>query len=171
MKTREISLILGIYIAAIMPATVMAANDADIQIALVAHRITFDSSGKETITPALKARPGDVLEYRATYRNHGKKPVSNLLAVLPIPANSLTYIQASANPQRVWASLDGRKFEVAPLMRATLLPDGKRETRPVPVSEYRFLRWDIGELKPGAQVIVTARMRMTQLEQVAGGVK
>jgi hypothetical protein len=56
-------------------------------------------------------------------------------------------------------------------MRMVTLSDGKRESRPVPLSEYRYLRWNLGELKPGAQAVVTARMRMAQLEQSAGGVK
>ena len=171
MKTREMSLVIGLCIAALTPSAGMAAGDADVKVILLANKVVVDQSGKEIFAAAREARPGDVLEYRAVYRNQGKQAVHNVLAVLPVPANSMSYVPASANPQRVWASLDGRKFEAVPLMRMVMLPDGKRESRPVPVSEYRYLRWDLGELKPGTQTAVTARMRMSQLEQSAGGVK
>ena len=171
MKTREMSLAIGLCIVSLMSATGMAAGNSDIKVTLVANKVAVGQNGKETFAVAREARPGEVLEYRAVYRNQGKQAVHNVLAVLPVPADSLSYIPASANPQHVWASLDGRKFEVAPLMRTVTLPDGKRESRPVPVSEYRYLRWDLGVLKPGAQAVVIARMRMAQLEQSAGGVK
>ena len=171
MKNHEL-LLTAILCVAALPSTATAADaGGDVQVALTAQRVVLDRNGKETLTEAREARPGDVLEYRAVYRNQGKQAVRNVLAVLPVPLNSLSYIPASANPQRVWASLDGRKFELAPLLRTVTLADGKREIRPVPVSEYRYLRWDLGELKPGAQAAVAARMRMAQPEQGAGGVK
>ena len=171
MKTREMSLVVGFCIVTLMPSTVMAAGEPDVTVTLVANKVTAGQNGKETFAAAREARPGEVLEYRAVYRNQGKQAVHNVLAVLPVPADSLSYIPASASPRRVWASLDGQKFEIVPLMRMIMLPDGKRESRPVPVSEYRYLRWDLGVLKPGTQAVVTARMRMAQLEQSAGGVK
>ena len=171
MKVHELLLIVMLCIVALSSMAMAADGDGSVRIALTAQRIVSDRNGKDMFIEAREARPGDVVEYRAVYRNQGKQAVHNVLAILPVPANSMSYVPASASPHQVWASLDGKQFAVVPLMRVTLLPDGKREPRPVPVSEYRFLRWDIGELKPGAQAIVTARMRMTQLERVAGGVK
>lgn len=171
MKIREMSLAIALCIVILMPSTGVAAGDSDVMVTLTANKVTSGQNGKETFAVAREARPGEMLEYRAVYRNQGKQSVHNVLAVLPVPANGLSYIPASASPQQVWASLDGQKFEVAPLMRTVALPDGKRESRPVPVSEYRYLRWDLGILKPGAQAVVTARMRMAQLEQSTGGVK
>lgn len=168
MKNHKLLLTAVLCLAA-LPVAATAADG--VQVALTAQRVTLDRNGKETLAEAREARPGDVLEYRAVYRNQGKQTVRNVLAVLPVPLNSLSYVPASANPQRVWASLDGRSFEVAPLMRTVTLPDGRREMRPVPASEYRYLRWDLGELKPGAQAVVAARMRMAQPEQGTGGVK
>lgn len=171
MKTCEMCLAVSLCITTLIPSTGMAAADSEVKVTLMANRVTIESNGKEALAEAREVKPGDVLEYRAVYRNQGKQAVQNVLAVLPVPDDSLSYVPASANPQRVWASLDGRTFEVVPLMRMVTLSDGKRESRPVPVSEYRYLRWNLGELKPGAQAVVTARMRMAQLEQSAGGVK
>jgi len=171
MKIREMSLAIGLCIVILMPSTGMASGDSDVTVTLVANIVAVGQNGKETFAAAREAKPDEVLEYRAVYRNQGTQAVHNVLAVLPVPANGLSYIPTSASPQQVWASLDGRKFEVAPLMRTVALPDGKRESRLVPVSEYRYLRWDLGVLKPGAQAVVTARMRMAPLEQSAGGVK
>lgn len=171
MKKHELLLTAMLCVAA-WPSTTMATDaGGGVQVALTAQRIVLDRNGKEVFAESQQARPGDILEYRAVYRNPGKRAVRNVLAVLPVPANGLSYVPASANPQRVWASLDGRTFALAPLTRTVTLPDGRREIRPVPVSEYRYLRWDLGELKPGAQAVVAARMRMAQAEQSAGGVK
>ena len=159
--------------ASALPAAAMAADSrSDVQVTLAVQRVVPGSDGKEVLAEAREIKPGDLLEYRAVYRNQGKQAARDVMAVLPVPANSLSYVPASAGPQRVWASLDGRTFEVAPLMRVVTLPNGKRESRPVPASEYRYLRWDLGDIKPGDQATVAARMRMADVErQAAGGAK
>lgn len=144
---------------------------AEVIAELSAQRIAADG-GKETRTEAREVKPGEMLEYRARYRNTGKLAVRKVQAVLPIPANAFIYVAASARPANVFASVDGKQFNAVPLMRAVTLPDGKRELRPVPLAEYRYLRWDLGDLQPGAEIVVSARMRMTGAEQQSvGGAK
>lgn len=132
---------------------------AEVVAELSAQRITLDG-GKETRTAAREAKPGEVLEYRAIYRNTGKQAARQVLAVLPIPAGAFSYVVASARPAKVFASVDGKQFDVAPLMRTVTLPDGRREVRPVPLAEYRFLRWELGDMQPGTESVVSARLRL-----------
>lgn len=169
MKKREIYWVLSLLAVALFPPTGMAATTVPVGVRLVAHKVVIDADGKESLAAAREIKPGEVLEYQAVYINQSKQPVQNVKAVLPIPSGAFSYVAGGANPARVSASVDGKKFEAVPLMRTVILPDGKREFRPVPVSEYRYLRWDLGDMKPGAQATVAARMRMAGLEQHVGG--
>ena len=40
------------------------------------------------------------------------------------------------------------------------LTDGREVVRPVPATEYRWLRWNLGTLGPNAARTVSARMRV-----------
>lgn len=40
------------------------------------------------------------------------------------------------------------------------LPDGRTARREVPASEYRFLRWNLGDLPAGSTRTVRARMQL-----------
>ena len=104
--------------------------------------------------------PGDTLEYRATYTNRGAAPARGVLATLPVPPDGMEYVDASAAPAKVLASLDGKQFAPAPLQRVVVLPDGSRKSEAVPASEYRFLRWNLGDLDAGKSVVVRSRMRL-----------
>jgi uncharacterized repeat protein (TIGR01451 family) len=47
--------------------------------------------------PAGDGKPGDVLQYSATYRNTGAAAAAKLLATVPVPPGT-TFIAASAEP-------------------------------------------------------------------------
>jgi uncharacterized repeat protein (TIGR01451 family) len=137
----------------------------DVTVALTAQRV-MTVQGKEAFAPADQARPGEVIEYRATYTNTSNSPVRELLATLPVPAG-LEYLPQTAQPTRLTASVDGRSFEPVPLKRKVRLADGRVETRLVPAAEYRYLRWSIGSLAAMSSRAVSARMRVAPLESVA----
>lgn len=154
------------FLAAVMMVIVTtshawaAPEPEPLNIKLTVHKIAI-VDGQEKHLPADAAQPGDLLEYRAEYRNTGKTPTAQVKAVVPVPAQGLEYLPGSASPPAVNASVDGRRFTPAPLTRAVTLPDGRREIRPVPVAEYRYLQWHLGELRPGASAVVKARMKVT----------
>jgi uncharacterized repeat protein (TIGR01451 family) len=155
MRVSAKSLIAGITVLLVAPAAI-----ADVSVQMTNNRVVTGADGKQTLQDGSYARPGDVLEYHAVYRNHGTKAARDLLATLPVPANGLDYLPKTAFPDGVQASLDGKTFATPPLMRTVKLPDGKEVLREVPVSEYRFLRWKLGELPAGKSVTVGARMRV-----------
>lgn len=126
---------------------------------LEAHKIVV-ADGKERVVAASEAKPGDVLEYRATYKNISDKPLKSVMATLPVPATGVEYLVGSAIPTGVQASLDGAQFAPAPLKRLVKLPDGKPQQQLVPAAEYRFLRWPLGDLPAGASKVVSARVRV-----------
>ena len=138
-------------------ATREAANvNGAVQVVLTQAKVVSDSQGREKLVAADSIKPGDVLEYRATYVNHGGKAVNGLVANLPIP-EGLEYLRKSASPgaSLVTAATRDGKYAPEPLVRLT---HGKPE--PVPYSEYRALRWTLGQLPAKGQMAVTARVRV-----------
>lgn len=146
-------------------APALAFADGDVHVALTAQRVTV-TDGKETFAAADKARPGDVLEYRAVYTNDGRTAVNHLDATLPVPTG-LEYLPKSAAPAVVLASTDGKSFAPVPLLRKERTADGREVVREVPLSEYRALRWTVGTLAAKESRTVRARMRVTPLASVA----
>jgi len=117
-------------------------------------------AGAERLRDAPRARPGDLLEYRAELRNGGTAAVRDVVATLPIPAGGTVYVPGSEQPRGALASTDGRHFEAQPLRRWVMRADGTREQQLVPAHEYRALRWTVAQLAPGQQASVRARVRV-----------
>ena len=144
---------------AVSAAGVAAAQGRDpVETRLEARKVVRDAEGRESLASADAARPGETIEYVATYRNTGKQPVRNLAATLPIPANT-ELIAGSARPANAQASLDGRTFSAPPLKRR-VVRDGKSVDEDVAPREYRYLRWLPGELGGEASVSFSARVRV-----------
>lgn len=135
------------------------AADAE-QVSATLHAFQVVTSGKDVkLVPTTQANLGDVIEYQVTYQNNGTTPAKQVMATLPVPANGMAYIDGSATPAALLASLDGKTYAPAPLKRE-FVRNGRRQTEAVPPSEYRFLRWDLGDLAPGQSVTVSSRMRL-----------
>lgn len=132
---------------------------------LDARRVVVQANGAETLMAADTARPSDVIEYRTTYQNVSKKTLGNVAATLPVPAG-FEFIPGTAT-RGALASLDGKTFLPVPLTRRVKGADGREQVVQVPASEYRYLRWQLGELPASASRVVVARMRMDDSQVVA----
>lgn len=141
-------------------ALVAHADDTSpLHVVLKFAHVTLDDQGHEHLLDADGVKPGDVLEYSATYTNTSKKAIRALVATLPVPSE-LEYLAHSAKasaglPAAEAATEDGR-FGSEPLMRMSAV--GKKES--VPYRAYRRLHWKVGSLSSGASVTVSARMRL-----------
>lgn len=122
-------------------------------------KVARSASGKESLVPASSIRPGDTVEYRVMYRNTSTRTLTKVNAVLPIPA-ALVYISYSARPGNAQASLDGRTYGAMPLKRRVRDEKGVEKTVLVPFSQYRFLRWSLGNIGAGRTLQVSARARL-----------
>jgi uncharacterized repeat protein (TIGR01451 family) len=120
---------------------------------------------KEVKASAAQARPGDVIEYSVVYRNRDKGAAKNVMATLPIPTG-MEFLPKTSSPGQVMASLDGSEFSAVPLTRKVKKADGTVEDQEVPYSEYRFLRWNLGDLPAGGSKEVSARVRITSSSSV-----
>ena len=127
---------------------------------LVVRQVVI-ASGHELLKPATAARPGDLLQYRAVYSNSGNQPADHLMASLPVPPG--TTLQSSGiEPAGAQATVDGSHFAPMPLMRSVVGTDGRPHPQPVPLSEVRALRWDLGTLAPRETRAVQLRVHVNQ---------
>jgi len=97
--------------------TVTAVKKEPVQIKLEQFKVSVEN-GKETLTPIQTVKPGEVIEYRATYKNVSTGAVKNIVATIPVP-KSTEYQAKTANPlATVEASIDNVTFAAVPLMDA-----------------------------------------------------
>jgi len=150
--------VLAICTFLLAATSAFAAPAGDVDVSLRSFRVVA-ANGKTTLQPTEEARPNDVIEYQVSYRNTGKVAARQVAATLPVPPGAMAYLAGSAAPQRVEVSLDGKSFAPAPLTRE-VLRDGRKQIEQVPVSEYRFLRWNLGDIPAGQALTVSARMRV-----------
>jgi uncharacterized repeat protein (TIGR01451 family) len=130
----------------------------EVKVVLTASKIV-SSGGSEQKQPGDKARPGEIIEYVANYKNTDNTAVKDVMATLPIP-KGMEYIPNTANPLPVTASTDDVHYAPVPLKREVKDASGKKIEELVPYSEYRSLRWGLGEMAGGASKSVKARMKV-----------
>ncbi|MFT3736857.1 MAG: hypothetical protein QM776_17905 [Rhodocyclaceae bacterium] len=157
----------GLALLAALATYALPAYPADVVVNLQAFVVSSAPNGGERLQLAETARPGDTIEYRATYRNTGKATVRNVLATLPVPETGMSYLADTARPVGALASLDGIKYEALPLRRTVTGADGRTRIELVPLSEYRFLRWQLGDMPAGSSATVRSRMRLADIERTA----
>ena len=126
--------------------------------------------GKAVLKPATQSKPGDVIDYSSTYKNSGTAAAEKLLATLPVPVGT-TLLSGSAQPGSALASTDGSVFAPIPLMRSVRQADGSQRTEPVPMADYRALRWDLGTLAAGRTAVVSLRVRIDSTAVATPAVK
>ena len=131
---------------------------ADVKVVLTANKIVV-VNGKEQMAPSDKAKPGEVIEYVAEYRNTGKTAVTDVVATLPVPAG-MEFLPDTAQPQQMMASTDEHNFAPVPLKRKVAGSDGRTVEQLVPYAEYRSLRWTLGKIPGGDSKSVKARMKV-----------
>jgi uncharacterized repeat protein (TIGR01451 family) len=144
--------------ATLLIAQVASAQAPAVTSTLQARRVDA-VAGKTVLSAADVGRPGDLVEYSGTYRNAGVKPAEKLVATIPVPAGT-TFVAGSAEPARAQASTDGARFAPMPLMRTVRLPDGSTRQEPVPLADYRYVRWEVGTLAGGTDAVVKLRVQI-----------
>lgn len=117
-------------------------------------------AGNETTAPADSAKPGDILEEVATYTNQSKGTLKQMVPTLPIPLNT-ELVMASVKPSNALASIDGVNFSAVPLKRKVKQANGVELETPVPLSEYRYLRWAPVDIAAEKSLVFSARFKVS----------
>jgi uncharacterized repeat protein (TIGR01451 family) len=131
---------------------------AEVKVTLVANKV-MKSNGTEVQMSGQTAKPGDTIEYVADYRNTDKSNVRSVVATLPVPAG-MEYLPDTESPRPALASTDGAHFSAIPLKRTVRNAAGQPKEELVPYSEYRTLRWNLGEISGGGSKTVKARVKV-----------
>ena len=133
-------------LAPALPAQSSAGSPLDVKLLTLVANAGED--GKETLKPATEAKPGEVLVYQATYRNTGATSLGNVAASVPVPAE-FAYIEGSAKPAALEASIDGKTF----------FPVGQ-PPKDTTSAAWRVLRWSPRPLAAGASFTTEIRVRV-----------
>jgi uncharacterized repeat protein (TIGR01451 family) len=158
---------LGMQVAPALAQTTGGANsNKEIESVLTSKKVTIGADKKELLVEAKNAKPGEIIEYQATYTNKSKAGISKLTPNLPVPEGT-EYLAGTARPASIKATLGDGKFESIPLKRKVKLPDGKVVEQEVPASRYKALQWSLGDLAPGKSITVSARVRVSDAPNVA----
>jgi hypothetical protein len=131
-----------------------------VDIKLERKKVTI-AEGKEVLGSASLAKPGDVIEEVATYTNLSKKNTRRVEATLPVPQYTEPVL-GSILPANAKASADGTTFAAIPLKKKVRQANGVMIEQPVPLAEYRFLRWSAIELAPEKKFVASARFRLLE---------
>ncbi|MET0384272.1 MAG: hypothetical protein ABW032_12705 [Burkholderiaceae bacterium] len=159
------SLAIG-FVIAMLPVAAHAATAAAQaasapSLELSAFKIVAAVPGKpEHLVPANDAQAGDRLEYQAVYRNPTDAAVHHVMVTVPVPANGVEYVIDTASPRADFASTDGKRYAPLPLQRVETTADGRTVTRPSPGADYRFIRWNLGDVPAGATRTVRTRVQL-----------
>ncbi len=134
--------------------TATGAKKEPLQVKLEQFKVVVEN-GKENLISAERVTPGEVVEYRATYKNVSSAPIRNLVAIVPVP-QGLEYQNKTATPAATAeATIDNVTFGSLPLMDAAT-------KRPIPTQQYKSLRWKLQELAADKSIVVSARMKVRQ---------
>ncbi len=159
------ALALLLFLTSLASPAFAVADKATLTSELQVHNVVKGADGAEVLLPALRVKPGDLLQYTAVYKNADSRAVSQLVATMPIPAGT-ELVAASALPREVQASLDGKVFAPVPLLRKQRRADGQMVDVAVPLNEYRTLRWPDRQLAAGATFSTSARVRVLSLVEL-----
>ncbi len=134
-----------------------------IVVNLKQFKVTMDAKGESRLGDASLVLPGDVIEYQATYSNRSTS-VLTVTATLPVP-EAVAYIKDSAKSKPSLPYSVAQKdslFAQEPLVKKVTSVGGATLSQPVPLADYRFVRWDLGRLLPNTSVEVSIRAKVAQ---------
>ena len=131
-----------------------------VEAKLEARKVVRGANAGEVFASGDVVKPGDVIEYVATFRNTSDQHVKNLEPTLPLPEHT-ELVAGSARPASVRAGLDERSFAPMPLKRK-VVANGRESLENIPYREYRYLRWEPVDLEPGKSMTVIARVKVLE---------
>jgi uncharacterized repeat protein (TIGR01451 family) len=147
-------------------AMAVDAQAQELHVSLDARLVFVAPDGSRRTSPNERARPGDLIEYQASYRNDGQRALRQVQATVPVPVGTDLDAAEILPPQ---ASEDGQRFVATPLRAVQRLADGRTQWRELPRSAYRFLRWPLGDLAAGQTRVVRVLVRVRQASDTPAG--
>ncbi len=159
------ALVLGLLVGPAQAQKASAPSNNPLEVSLARTKIAIEN-GKEVSRKADVAKPGDIIEEIASYKNNSAGDLKDFVPMLPVPPNT-ELILGSIKPANAKASADGKNFSDMPLKRKVRQANGVEVEQPVPLAEYRFLRWYPGDIGAGKTLVFSARFKLSDGAPVA----
>jgi uncharacterized repeat protein (TIGR01451 family) len=159
LKTRTNILVAFLFVVALSTAALAQAKADLVKVDLKQFKVT-QVNGKEDLQAASSFKPGEVIEYVATYHNTGKAAVKNVNGTIPVPVGTEYLPDANLKAPDMAAGAD-KSYAPLPLKRK-VMRNGVETEELLPYSEYRFLRWNIGQMAPDATAVLKARVKIAE---------
>lgn len=144
---------LMVLAAALLPHMVHPQDLSDNKLkgTLTAQVVKVDpETGKETLGPADKVMPRDVVQYSLKYRNVSSTKLTQIELVIPVPPGT-SYVDRSARAAAgavLTFSVDGgQKYQKPPLMIRVRTPQGERLV-PAGPELVTHVKWTVSRLLP-----------------------
>ncbi len=138
-------------ISFLISAVVISASPLIVDLKVYA--VNEGTDGGERLVETSEARPGQLLEYRATFSNVSTNALRGVTPEIPVP-EGLVILPEAVVPEAQSASLDGVAFVPLPLV------SGNGE--PVPAERIRSIRWAPVNLQPTDEITVSLRARVAE---------
>ena len=154
MKNRAIS-----FLAILLLVTATAAF-GQVKVDLKQFKVV-DANGKQSLQSADKAKPGEIIQYVATYHNAGKAAAKNVVGTIPVPSGMEYTPDPNLKAPDMAAAADG-KFAPLPL-KHKVMRNGVQVEEVLPYSAYRSLQWKIGTMAPDQKIELKANVKLAPL--------
>ncbi len=167
------------------PSKIVASSVAPkgpVSIVLEQNLVVVAPDGKENLVamlPTTQVKPGDVIEYKAIYKNNSANQISNMAATLPVPQGvflltqgmntsklsaraTLTQSGADSETNNLNVTQDNKVWGTFPIkekVRTQTTPPTTVE-KDIPLTYYKAVRWTATQFAPNAQLVLTARMKV-----------
>lgn len=132
---------------------------------LAVQSVEVEEGGKETLSSAEAAAPGDLLQYTGRYSNVSPEPLPGLVINGPIPANT-SFVKAGlavSHKAAFEVLIDGEPWQGLPAYKTVSLPDGTQNRVEAEASDYRQVRWRLADaLAPGATLVTVYRVQVNR---------
>lgn len=133
------------------PLTLMAAKNPPpppVIVTTTVFKLGQAGEGRKRVNSTDQHKPGDILIYRASYRNETKGLLKDVVATMPVPSG-LIYIADSGVPPPARATKDGKTF--------FLMTEAPQDA---PLSTWRAIRWAPREIGPLSETFFELRVRV-----------
>ena len=112
----------------------------DIKIDLSSKKVVTEK-GKEILSDAKDAKPGDILIYTLKVMNKGDSPAKSLAPKGDIPANTIYVPETHESKEyKVLYSIDeGSTYQEIPTIK--IKENGKQVVKKAPVEMYKKIKW------------------------------
>ena len=141
------ALVAALLLTPLVHMTPALADQAAVTSKLEAYLVNTDKKGKERMAPAARVNPGQIIEYRLSYKNRSGQALSGFVVSGPIPKGT-AFVGKSARLGRAATFevlVPSEKWQALPAFKSVKGEAGKSKRVRATAADYKALRWRLKE--------------------------